>query len=63
MKKETKQVIERVKKEIKQIMGRVKKQIKKRLDHLMGLDLNNQNLMKAINCRVTPIAGYVRNVI
>ena len=47
MKKETKQVIERVKKEIKQIMERVKKQIKKRLDHLTELDLNNQNLMKA----------------
>ena len=46
MKKETKQVIERVKKEIKQIMERVKKQIKKRLDHLTELDLNNQNLMK-----------------
>ena len=49
MKKETKQVIERVKKEIRQIMERVKKHIKKRLDHLTGLDLNDQNLLRAIN--------------
>ena len=44
-------------------MERVKKQIKKRLDHLTGLDLNDQNLMKAINYRVIPVVGYVMNVI
>ena len=34
----------------------------RRLDHLMGLHLNDQNLMKAINCRVIPVAGYFMNV-
>ena len=28
----------------------------------MGLNLNIQNLMKVINCRVIPVAGYVMNV-
>ena len=28
----------------------------------MGLNLNKQNLMKVINCRVIPVAGYVMNV-
>ena len=28
----------------------------------MGLHLNDQNLMEAINCRVIPVAGYVMNV-
>ena len=28
----------------------------------MGLHLNNQNLMKAINCRVISVAGYVMNM-
>ena len=36
--------------DIKPVMERVKKEIWKRLDHLVGLNLNDQNLMKAINC-------------
>ena len=48
--------------DVKRVMERVKKEIRKRLDHLMGLNLNDKNLMKAINCRVIPIAGYVMNV-
>ena len=43
-------------------MERVKKEIRKRLDHLTSLNLNDQNLMKAINSRVIPVAGYVMNV-
>ena len=43
-------------------MERVKNEIVRRLDHLMGLHLNDQNLMKAIDCRVIPVAGYVMNV-
>ena len=43
-------------------MKRVKKEIRKRLDHLRELSLNDKNLMKAINGRVTPVAGYVMNV-
>ena len=49
--------------DVKRVMERVKKEIRKRLDHLVGLNLNNQNLMKAINCRVIPVAGYVMNVV
>ena len=43
-------------------MERLKKEIRKKQDHLTGLNLNDQNLMKAINCPVIPVAGYVMNV-
>ena len=48
--------------DVKRVMERVKKEIRKRLDHLTSLNLNDQNLMKAINSRVIPVAGYVMNV-
>ena len=48
--------------DVKRVMERVKKEIRKRLDHLTGQHLNDENLMKAINCRVIPVAGYVMNV-
>ena len=48
--------------DVKRVMERVKKEIRKRLDHLTRLNLNDQNLMKAINSRVIPVAGYVKNV-
>ena len=48
--------------DVKRVMKRVKKEIQKRLDHLTSLNLNDQNLMKAINCRVIPVACYVMNV-
>ena len=48
--------------DVKRVMERVKKEIGKRLDHLTGLNLNNKNLTKAINCRVIPVAGSVMNV-
>ena len=48
--------------DVKQVMQRVKKDIRKRLDHLAGHNLNNENLTKAINSRVIPVAGYVMNV-
>ena len=47
---------------VKRMMERVKNEIMRRLDHLMGLHLNDQNLMKAINCTVIPVAGYAMNV-
>ena len=34
--------------DVKRVMERVKKEIRKRLDHLTSLNLNDQNLMKAI---------------
>ena len=46
----------------KRVMERVKKEIRMRLDHLTELNLNDQILMKAIKCRVIPIAGQVMNV-
>ena len=46
---------------MKRVMERIKKEIRKRLDHLTGLKLNDQNLMKAINNRAIPVAGYVMN--
>ena len=46
----------------KRVMERVKTKIRKMLDHLTELNLNDQNLMKAINCRVIPVAGYLMNV-
>ena len=49
--------------DVKRVMERVKKEIRKRLDHLVGFNLNDQNLMKAINCRVIPVARYVMNVV
>ena len=43
-------------------MKRVKKGIGKKLDHLTRQNLNDKNLIKPINCRVIPVAGYVMNV-
>ena len=48
--------------DVKRIMERVKKEIRTRLDHLTGMNLNDKNLMKSINCRVMSVAGYVMNV-
>ena len=39
-------------------MERVKKEIKIRL----GKNLNDKNSVKAINCRVIPVAAYIMNV-
>ena len=36
--------------DVKRVMERVKKEIRRRLDLLTGLNLNDKNLMKAINC-------------
>ena len=48
--------------DVKKVMERVKKEIKKRTEHLVKLHLNDKNLMKAINCRVIPVTGYIMNV-
>ena len=50
------------KKDAKRVMERVKKELRKKLDHLTQLNLNDQNLMKAINCRIISVASYVMNV-
>ena len=41
--------------DVKRVMERVKKEIRRRLGHLMRLNLNDGNLMKASNCRVIPV--------
>ena len=48
--------------DVKKVLERVKKEIKKRKEHLVKLHLNDKNLMKAINCRVIPVTGYIMNV-
>ena len=48
--------------DVKKVLERVKKEIKKRTEHLVKLHLNGKNLMKAINCRVIPVTGYIMNV-
>ena len=48
--------------DVKRVMERVKKEIRKRLDHLTGLNLNDKNLMKAVNCRIIPVIGCVINI-
>ena len=48
--------------DVKKVLERVKKEIKKRTEHLVMLHLNAKNLIKAINCRVIPVAGYIMNV-
>ena len=48
--------------DVKEVLERVKKEIKKRTEHLVKLHLNYKNLMKAINSRVIPVAGYIINV-
>ena len=48
--------------DVKKVMQRVKKEIAKRLEQLIEVNLNDENLVKAINSRVVPVAGYVMNV-
>ena len=48
--------------DVKKVMQRVKKEIAKRLEQLVEVNLNDENLVKAINSRVVPVAGYVMNV-
>lgn len=47
---------------VKSIMRQVKKEIEKRMNQLVKLELHDNNLVKAINCRVIPVPGYVMNV-
>ena len=40
----------------------MKKEIRKRLEQPVEMNLNDENLMKAINCRVVPVVTYIMNV-
>ena len=46
----------------KQVYERVKEEITKRLKLLMKSELNNENLIQAINPKVIPVAAYPMNV-
>ena len=48
--------------DVKKVVERVKTEIQRRMGQLAKLQLNDKNLMKAINCRVIPVAVYVMNV-
>ena len=48
--------------DVKKVMQRVKKEVAKRLEQVIEVNLNDENLVKAINSRVVPVAGYVINV-
>ena len=44
------------------VMVRIRTETQKRLENLVDLELYDKNFMKAINCRVIPIAEYAMNV-
>jgi hypothetical protein len=44
------------------IKRRLKDVIRKRTEELVGLELYDKHLIKAINCRVIPVAGYIMNI-
>ena len=46
----------------KMVLERVKQEVRKRTSTLVNCNLNDKNLMQAINTRVIPVAGYVMNV-
>ena len=48
--------------DVKKVMERLRKQIKIRLEQIMKTSLNDENLVKSINCRVIPVARYIMNV-
>ena len=50
------------KSDVKKMMERVKKEIKITLEQIMKTRMNDENLVKTINCRVIPVAGYIMNV-
>ena len=43
-------------------MQRIKEEMGERLKSLVELELYDKNLMRAINCRVIPVAAYAMNV-
>jgi hypothetical protein len=44
------------------IKRRLQRLVRTRTEELVGLELYDKNLIKAINCRVIPVAGYMMNV-
>ena len=48
--------------DMKKVMERHKIQMEQRTRKLIGERLHDKNLVKAINCRAIPVAGYMMNV-
>ena len=48
--------------DVKKVLERVKQEIKIRSEQITKTSLNDENLVKAINCRLIPVAGYIMNV-
>ena len=48
--------------DMKKVMERLLIQIEQRTRKLAGEGLYDKNLVKTINCRVTPVAAYMMNV-
>ena len=48
--------------DVKKVIERVQSKVQKRTEQLVKLKLNDTSLMKAINCRAVPVAGYAINV-
>lgn len=44
------------------VLERVSLEVQERMESLVQMELYDKNLVKAINCRVVPVAGYVMNV-
>ena len=44
------------------MLGRVKREMVKRMESLTHLELYDKNLVRAVNCRVIPVAGYAMNI-
>ena len=48
--------------DVKRVIERVNDGVQKRTEQLVKLKVNDTNMMKAINCRMVPAAGYATNV-
>ena len=51
-----------VRTDMKKVMERLQIQMKQRTRKLTGKGLYDKNLVKAINCRMIPVAVYMMNV-
>ncbi len=44
------------------LLERVTEEMKKRMESLTNLELYDKNFVRAVNCRVIPVAGYAMNI-
>ena len=48
--------------DVKKVVQRIKKEVRKRTNELVERSFNDKHLVKAINTRVIPVAGYIMDV-